>query len=322
MKQKLRIKGNILKSNIPKSLIFILLGLLFFLPVSAFSGNNIGSSRQDSRIQVRGEVKDDTGELVPGVNVFEKGTMNGTVTNIDGIFTIQVPPDATLVFSFVGFQTLEVPVNGQTSLNVVMEEETVGLDEVVVTAMGIRSEKRKLNFSVQSVDSEELNEGKQANFVDALQGKIAGIEVSGTGGSPSASSQILIRGISSINPAQNNEPIFILNGMHISGGASKAAEINPNDIENITVLKGAAAAALYGQEASNGAIIITTKSGQIGEIRVEASGSVRWIRPTGFLKFRICTCVVLWVFTANSRWGAGARWHLKEPLFMIIPEIF
>ncbi|MEE4287495.1 MAG: SusC/RagA family TonB-linked outer membrane protein [Mariniphaga sp.] len=275
MKQKLRIKGNILIFNIPKSLIFILLGFLFLLPAFAFSGTNNGSVRQDSRIQVSGEVRDNTGELLPGVNVFEKGTMNGTVTNVDGIFTINVPSDATLVLSFVGFQTLEIPVNGQTTLNVVMEEETVGLEEVVVTAMGIRSEKRKLNFAVQSVDSEELNEGKQTNFVDALQGKIAGIEVSGTGGSPSASSQILIRGISSINPAQNNEPIFILNGMHISGGASKAAEINPNDIENITVLKGAAAAALYGQEASNGAIIITTKSGQVGEIRVEASGSVQ-----------------------------------------------
>ncbi len=264
-----------LKFTIPKSIISILLGILFLLPVSAFSGTNDEISRQDSRIQVRGEVTDNTGESIPGVNVFEKGTTNGAVTNIDGVYVIEVAPTATLVFSFVGFKTIEVPVNGQTNLNIVMEEDVVGLDEVVVTAMGIRSEKRKLNFSVQSVDSEDLNEGRQTNFVDALQGKISGVEVSGTGGSPSASSQILIRGISSINPAQNNEPIFILNGMHISGGASKAAEMNPNDIENITVLKGAAAAALYGQEASNGAIIITTKSGQIGEIRVEASGSVQ-----------------------------------------------
>lgn len=275
MKQKLRIRGNIFSFNIPKPLISILLGFLFLFPNNAISGTKDGSIQQISRIQVRGEVKDNTGEFLPGVNVFEKGTTNGSVTNIDGIYTIEVASNATLVFSFVGFKTLEVPVNGQTAINVVMEEDVVGLDEVVVTAMGIRSEKRRLNFAVQSVDSEDLNEGRQTNFVDALQGKIAGIEVSGTGGSPSASSQILIRGISSINPAQNNEPIFILNGMHISGGASKAAEINPNDIENITVLKGAAAAALYGQEASNGAIIITTKSGKVGEIRVEASGSVQ-----------------------------------------------
>lgn len=279
MKQKLRLMGNMLKRNIPKQFISILLGILFLHPATAFSETNDRIGRQDSRIQVRGEVKDYTGEFLPGVNVFEKGTTNGSVTNIDGIYIIEVAPTATLVFSFVGFKTLEVPVNGQTTVNVVMEEDVVGLDEVVVTAMGIRSEKRRLNFAVQSVDSEDLNEGRQTNFVDALQGKIAGIEVSGTGGSPSASSQILIRGISSINPAQNNEPIFILNGMHISGGASKAAEINPNDIENITVLKGAAAAALYGQEASNGAIIITTKSGKVGEIRVEASGSVQVDQP-------------------------------------------
>lgn len=258
--------------------------LLFFLAFlilscsaafGSFPGLLSNDEYQDGKIKVIGEVRDITGETIPGVNVFEKGTTNGTITGIDGTYTLEVFPTSTLVFSFVGFKPNEVLVASQTVINSVLEQEVLGIDEVVVTAMGIRSEKRRLNFAVQSVDSEDLNVGRQTNFVDALQGRIAGIEVSGTGGSPSASSQILIRGISSINPAQNNEPIFILNGMHISGGASKAAEINPNDIENVTVLKGAAAAALYGQEASNGAIIITTKSGQIGEIRVEASGSVQ-----------------------------------------------
>lgn len=275
MKQKLRFRGNRHDKNTPGLFIHSLFALLLLIPLPLLSSPPAPMGDQDSRIQVKGEVKDPTGEPIPGVNVFEKGTVNGAVTNIDGIYVIEVSPAATLVFSFVGFKTVEVPVNNQTSLNVAMEEDVVGLGEVVVTAMGIRSEKRRLNFAVQSVDSEDLNEGRQNNFVDALQGKIAGIEVSGSGGSPSSSSQILIRGISSINPAQNNEPIFILNGMHISGGASKAAELNPNDIENITVLKGAAAAALYGQEASNGAIIVTTKSGKVGEIRVEASGSVQ-----------------------------------------------
>lgn len=258
--------------------------LLFFLAFLILSGSPAFGSLpgslanaeyQDGRIRVSGEVRDKTGETIPGVNVFEKGTTNGTITGIDGRYTLEVFPTSTLVFSFVGFKPYEVLVASQTVINSLLEQEVLGLDEVVVTAMGIRSEKRRLNFAVQSVDSEDLNVGRQTNFVDALQGRIAGIEVSGTGGSPTASSQILIRGISSINPAQNNEPIFILNGMHVSGGASKAAEINPNDIENVTVLKGAAAAALYGQEASNGAIIITTKSGQKGELRVEASGSVQ-----------------------------------------------
>jgi TonB-linked SusC/RagA family outer membrane protein len=277
MKQKKTFRNLFLYQNI----IFCLIILLFLFTGEVLAGKNFRevNQPQDTRIQVNGTITDNTGAPIPGVNIFEKETLNGTVTNNDGFFSIDVNRDATLVFSFVGFQTLEVPVNGRTSVNVVLEEEVLGLEEVVVTAMGIRTEKRRLNFAVQSVDSDDLNEGRQVNFVDALQGKIAGIEVSGTGGSPSASAQILIRGISSINPAQNNEPIFILNGMHISGGATKAAEINPNDIENITILKGAAAAALYGQEASNGAIIITTKSGRPGEIRVEASGSVQVDEP-------------------------------------------
>jgi TonB-linked SusC/RagA family outer membrane protein len=285
MIQKIRLKGNRLLLNVPGVLASLL--FMIFLQQPAYSasmpevrsGAEIKTGDQDTKIQIRGVVRDLSGESIPGVNVFEKGTMNGTVTSVDGIYVIEAAPNATLVFSFVGFQTLEIPVNNQPTLDVVLNEDVVGLEEVVVTAMGIRSEKRRLNFAVQSVNAEDLNEGRQTNFVDALQGKIAGVEVSGTGGSPSAGSQILIRGISSINPAQNNEPIFILNGMHISGGASKAAEINPNDIENITVLKGAAAAALYGQEASNGAIIITTKTGKAGEIRVEASGTVQVDQP-------------------------------------------
>ncbi len=273
MNQNYRIKKKKPLLNISHVLLMFLLLLFFTHPDEANAGN------QDSEIEVSGIVRNNSGEPLPGVNVFQKGTTKGTATTSDGAYQLEVDRNATLVFSFIGFKTTEIPVNNQSTIDVVLEEEALGLDEVVVTAMGIRAEKRRLNFAVQSVNSEELNEGHQDNLVDALQGKIAGIEVSGTGGSPSASQQILIRGISSINPAQNNEPIFILNGMHISGGASKASEINPNDIENITVLKGAAAAALYGQEASNGAIIITTKSGKKGEIRVEASGSVQIDEP-------------------------------------------
>lgn len=276
MKESDKVIRNFIFNCASGSFIILLVQIFILLPGKALAG---GNNYQDDQITVTGTVNDNSGEPLPGVNIFEKGTGNGTVTNIDGNYKLVVNSNSTLVFSFVGFQSREIAVEGRTSIDVVLEEETLGLDEVVVTAMGIVSEKRRLNFAVQSVDSENLTEGRQLNFVDALQGKISGVEVSGTGGSPSASSQILIRGISSINPAQNNEPIFILNGMHISGGASKAAEINPNDIENITVLKGAAAAALYGQEASNGAIIITTKSGKAGEIRVEASGSVQVDEP-------------------------------------------
>ena len=135
-------------------------------------------------------------------------------------------------------------------------------------------------FAVQNINSENLTESHSANFVNALQGKVAGLNVTTGSGSPNAGSQIIIRGIASINTSQNNEPLFIMDGMPISGGGSAAADINPNDIESVTVLKGAAAAALYGQDAANGVIMITTKQGQVGKIQVKASGSWQWDTPT------------------------------------------
>jgi TonB-dependent SusC/RagA subfamily outer membrane receptor len=214
-----------------------------------------------------------------GASVVEKGTTNGTITNFDGFYSISVSNGAILEFSYVGMDKQEKKIAGATTLNVVLSSSAIAIDELVVTAMGIVSEKKKLNFSVQSVDASDLTAGKQTNFVNALQGRIAGVEVAGQGGSPSGSSQIIIRGISSINNAQNNEPLFIIDGIPISGGATKAAEINPNDIENVTILKGAAAAALYGQEASNGVIMINTKKGVIGQVKVEAGMTLQLDEP-------------------------------------------
>lgn len=230
---------------------------------------------QDSKILIRGTIKDAEGLALPGVNVLEKGTYNGVITDLDGKYSIEVSAGAVLTFSFIGFKTQNVEIGNRVVIDIVLEDDAIGLDEVVVVAMGVTAEKKKLNFAVQTVNSEDIMAARHGNFVQSLQGNIAGVEVSSTGGSPTASSQIIIRGISSINPSQNNEPIFILNGMHVSGGATRAAEINPNDIESVTVLKGAAAAALYGQEASNGAIIITTKKGVEGDIRVEVSATLQ-----------------------------------------------
>ncbi|SMO41762.1 TonB-linked outer membrane protein, SusC/RagA family [Saccharicrinis carchari] len=237
-------------------------------------------SHQVTTILVKGKVIDLSGMAVPGVNILEKGTTNGAITNFDGEYALEVSSAATLVFSFIGFQTQEVQVAGRERIDIVLSAETLGLDEVVVTAMGVVAEKKNLNFAVQAVNAEELTRDKQSNFVDALQGRVAGVEISGAGGSPSANSQIVIRGVSSIDPGMGNEPIFILNGMHVSGGASKAAEINPNDIENVTILKGAAAAALYGSEAANGAIMITTKSGKAGAVKVSLNSTVQIDRAT------------------------------------------
>lgn len=259
-------------------IVSVLIGMnAFAVPDNSMPDNKLGNKVDalQNTIEITGTVTDEQGLGLPGVNIIEKGTMNGVVTMPNGEYSIEVPSSSTLVFSFVGFKAQEVEVKNRNKIDIVLAEESLGIEEVIVTAMGVVSEKKELNFAVQAVDAETITRDKQANFVDALQGRIAGVEVSGTGGSPTANSQIIIRGIASINPAQNNEPIFILNGMHVSGGASKAAEINPNDIANVTVLKGAAAAALYGQEAANGAIMITTKSGKKGDIQVQLSSTLQ-----------------------------------------------
>ena len=216
---------------------------------------------------------------VIGASVLEKGTSNGTITDFDGIYELTVADDAVLVFSYVGLASQELKVTGPT-MDVTLKGDAIAMEEVVVTAMGVVQEKKRLNFAVQNIGGDALTENKSANFVNSLQGKIAGVSVTNAGGSPNSGSQIIIRGISSVNTSQSNEPLFILDGVAISGGASTAADINPNDIENITVLKGAAAAALYGQDAANGVIMITTKQGEKGKIKVQANGSWQWDTPT------------------------------------------
>ena len=216
---------------------------------------------------------------VIGASVLEKGTSNGTITDFDGIYELTVADDAVLVFSYVGLSSQELKVSGPV-MDVTLKGDAIAMEEVVVTAMGVVQEKKRLNFAVQNIGGEALTENKSANFVNSLQGKIAGVSVTSAGGSPNSGSQIIIRGISSVNSAANNEPLFILDGVAISGGGSTAADINPNDIENITVLKGAAAAALYGQDAANGVIMITTKQGEAGKIKVQANSSWQWDQAT------------------------------------------
>ncbi|MCW0484199.1 SusC/RagA family TonB-linked outer membrane protein [Gaoshiqia sediminis] len=218
----------------------------------------------------------DDGMSIPGVSVSVKGTTLGTITDLDGKYFLKVPQDAkTLVFSFVGMQTQEAAISG-TTINVVMESDVVGINEVVVTAMGIRRDAKALGYAVQDVDSEELMKTGSPDLAKALQGKVAGIDIKVSSGMPGASSQIIIRGSRSFTG--NNTPLYVIDGMPIASTASyntgdgvtgadisnRALDINPNDIESINVLKGQAAAALYGLRASNGVVIITTKSGKGG----------------------------------------------------------
>lgn len=250
---------------------FFLLCILFLLPLQIFAQRSIS-----------GIVTDENKEPLIGVSVVIKGSTTGTITDLDGRYNLSaVPQNATLVFSYVGMQTLEqkIPASGSI-LNISMQSDALAIEEVVVTAMGIRQEKKRMNFAVQSVSAETLVENKSANFVNALQGKIAGLSVTNSSGSPNSGTQVIIRGISSVNNSQNNEPLFILDGMPVSGKGSAAADINPNDIENVTVLKGAAAAALYGQDAANGVIMITTKKGQVGKVNATINTNWQLDTPT------------------------------------------
>ena len=250
-------------------------------------------------VTVRGVViSTDDGLPVIGASVLEKGTSNGTITDFDGMYELTVQDGAVLVVSYVGMTTQELKVTGP-QMDVRLSSDAIAMEEVVVTAMGVVQEKKRLNFAVQNIGGEALNESQNSNFVNSLQGKIAGVSVTNAGGSPNSGSQIIIRGISSVNNSQSNEPLFILDGVPVNGGASAAADINPNDIENITVLKGAAAAALYGQDAANGVIMITTKQGEAGKIKVQANGSWQWDQATRLPELQ-------------STYGPGSQGFYKE----------
>ena len=221
-------------------------------------------------VQISGNVTSaEDGGPLPGVSVVVKGTTIGTITNARGDYQLSVPQSATaIVFSFIGYEDNEVAVSGQTTINVVMELSSTELDEVVVTAIGLRKEQKTLGYSATQVTNEEISNAGTSDAMSALQGKVAGVIVSSNSGSPGASTKVIIRGYSSIGG--NNNPLYVIDGVPIDNTESTpdgfdfgngAGGINPEDVESINILKGAAATALYGNRAANGAMIITTKSG-------------------------------------------------------------
>ena len=244
---------------------------------------------------------------LPGVSVRIKGSRTGTSTNTSGTFTIKASKGQTLVFTFLGYKTTEITIGDNTSINLSLTEtaEKQQLSEVVVTAMDIKRNPRELSYSTQGVTGKEVQETQRENFVNSLQGRIAGITVTPTNGIAGASSSIVIRGFNSM--ALSNEPLFVIDGVVMdnqtineSGGAgtvglafdrpnrdndytNRIADINPNDIESITVLKGPEATALYGSQASSGAIIITTKKTAVGKkLDVNYDNSFRFSEITRF----------------------------------------
>ncbi|MBR5431327.1 MAG: SusC/RagA family TonB-linked outer membrane protein [Bacteroidales bacterium] len=225
-------------------------------------------------VSVSGTVTDaSNGESVPGASVILRGTTTGTVTNLDGMFALTVPSNAALIISSIGYKTVEVPVNGRSTINVALEVDNELLEEVVVTALGISREKKALGYAVQDVKGDALTQAASSSLSSALQGKVSGLQISSSSGMPGASSKIVIRGARSLDG--NNQPLYVIDGMPVSSSpdrstgnsvtgsdySGRAIDIDPNDIESVNVLKGQAAAALYGMRASNGVIVITTKKG-------------------------------------------------------------
>jgi TonB-linked SusC/RagA family outer membrane protein len=222
---------------------------------------------------IKGKVSDEKGVALPGVSIVLKGTQQGTTSDAGGNFSINVPAaNSVLVFSFVGYTAQEVQLANRTTLEVQLLAESKALDEVVVTALGIRRETKSLGYSVTKVDGESFTKTRETNFANSLNGKVAGVSISPAATGPGGSSRVSIRGNTSISG--NNQPLYIINGLPMDntqfGGpkgdnpdfGDNISSINPDDVEDITVLKGATAAALYGSRAKNGAIVITTKSGK------------------------------------------------------------
>jgi TonB-linked SusC/RagA family outer membrane protein len=243
-------------------------------------------------IQVAGKIiSADDASVLPGVSVVVKGTSFGTTSDINGEYTLSVPANAVLVYSFVGLKAQEVVVGSQTTINLSMQATITGIEEVVVTAFGIAKQKKALVYSSESVSDKEMTQVAQPNITNALQGKVAGLTVRQSSGMPGSSSYLLIRGAASING--DNQPLFVVDGMPIETGSfftessstsrvsntdasSRILDVNPEDIESIEVLKGPNAAALYGLRATNGVVLITTKSGKDiknGESKINFSTS-------------------------------------------------
>lgn len=242
-------------------------------------------------VKVTGKVLDSTGEPLMGVYVLVQGSTTGTSTEVDGTYAITAPSNGKLEFSFMGFETQIVDVNGRAVIDVQLSDSALALDELVVTALGIKKDRKALGFSVTEVDSEELLKNKQTNVINSLAGKVAGVNVTQSGGAAGSGSTIVIRGGNSASEGRDNQPLFVVDGIIYDNSTTnvgnsgtdgmtknnttfgnRVMDINPEDIESMSVLKGAAAAALYGSRAADGVILITTKKGEgDGSVKVNLS---------------------------------------------------
>ena len=270
-------------------------------PTSAYAvGNPVGSPeasmpqavQQNGNHKVTGRIVDSAGEPLIGATIMVEGTKEGAVTDIDGNFTINTTSKAKLVISYVGYTTQTILVGDKTTIDVTLKEVANTMNEVVVTALGIKRAEKALSYNVQSVGSNELTRNKDANFVNSLNGKVAGVSISKSASGVGGATRVIMRGAKSIEG--DNNVLYVIDGIPIfnfSGGRDSGimgegrvssegiADFNPEDIESISVLAGPSAAALYGSNAANGAILITTKKGKEGRVAISFSSSADFSSP-------------------------------------------
>ena len=283
-------KNKALKSSISwpirKIVNYVICGLILQVvlanPIIASEGNTLRNVKAYhfaylvDLIDIEGRVISDTGEAIPGVSISVKGTLQGTTTNVDGRYTLSIEDreNTVLVFSFVGMETVEVSVGNRSVIDITMSPDVQQLSEIVVTALGIERQKQSLAYAVSELEGEAIANKSEPDLIRALSGKVAGVNITGAGGASGSSTNIIIRGNNSATG--NNQPLFVVDGIPFDntinntadpGGAAstysnRALDLDPNDIASMSVLKGGAAAALYGTRAANGVIIITTHSGK------------------------------------------------------------
>ncbi|NVO04075.1 MAG: SusC/RagA family TonB-linked outer membrane protein [Bacteroidetes bacterium] len=276
-----------------------------------FSSGNLFAQKQN----VSGLITDKVdGSTIVGIVIRVKNTSQGTISDINGRYSIIAPKQTdTLVFSFIGYNEMIIPINGRTKINVEMVHSTIELNSVVVTALGIKREEKSLGYSVSEVKGDQLQTAKDVSIANQLSGKVAGLDVSASNGGAAASSKIVLRGNKSFT--SNNQALIVVDGVPIDnstisnagdkwGGrdyGSGISDVNSDDIESITVLKGASAAALYGSRASNGVILITTKKGKVGKkIQIDFNSNTSIDMP-----------VILWKL--QNTYGAGRNGKFEGP---------
>ena len=298
LKDKPLISLNLINQSLEESLTTILKNTGFTYQLKGNYILIVPQQQTKERVKtVSGRVVDEEGVPLIGVNIQIEGKKAGVITNFDGEFFIEVTIESTLTFSYVGYTQQMVKVGEQNNYHIQMYPDAKQLSELVVTALGIKREQKALSYNVQELKSNQLTEIKDANFINSLNGKVAGVTINSSSSGVGGASKVVMRGVKSIE--KSNNALYVIDGIPMfnfggggdtefgSRGATESiADLNPEDIESISVLTGAAASALYGSNAANGAIVITTKKGVVGKLQATVSTGINWLNPFVLPKFQ------------------------------------